>query len=189
MAIRQGLLALLDEGPAYGYALKTLFEERTGGTWPLNIGQVYTTLGRLERDGLVESAGQTEAGHPLYALTAAGREEVSAWFSAPVPRERAERDELAIKLALAITAPGVDVRALVQVQRSESMRVLQELTRLKANADSEGDAAWLLVVDRLIFDAEAELRWLDHCESRVVRLAAARKKHRSAAAGTRVSTR
>lgn len=189
MAIREGLLALLEEGPAYGYALKTTFEERTGGTWPLNIGQVYTTLGRLERDGLVESAGQTEAGYPLYALTAAGREAVAAWFAAPVSRERAERDELAIKLALAITAPGVDVRALVQTQRSESMRTLQQLTRLKAGADTDSDAAWLLVLDRLIFDAEAELRWLDHCESRVVRLAADRKKDRATTTQSRVTVR
>ncbi len=189
MAIRQGLLALLDEGPAYGYALKTLFEQRTGGTWPLNIGQVYTTLGRLERDGLVESAGETEAGHALYALTEAGRQEVAAWFAAPVSRQRAERDELAIKLALAITAPGVDVAALVQTQRSESMRTLQQLTRLKAGADAEADAAWLLVLDRLIFDAEAELRWLDHCEARVVRLAGDRKQRRGSTTTGRVKLR
>jgi DNA-binding PadR family transcriptional regulator len=102
------LLALLDEGPAYGYQLKTRFEERTGGTWPLNIGQVYTTLSRLERDGLVARGGEDDAGHALYLLTDAGRAAVRHWFRTAVVRDRADRDELAIKLALAISASAMD---------------------------------------------------------------------------------
>ena len=57
MSIRHGLLALLAQEPMYGAQLRSEFESRTGGTWPLNVGQVYTTLSRLERDGLVEAAG------------------------------------------------------------------------------------------------------------------------------------
>lgn len=172
MAIRQGLLALLDEGPAYGYQLKAAFEERTGGTWLLNIGQVYTTLARAERDGLVAHLEVDDEGRVIYEITAAGRELVARWFAEPVRHEAAPRDELAIKLAVAVTAPEVDVRAIVQTQRTETMRELQELTRLKMSADERSDLAWLLVLDRLIFDLEAEARWLDHCESRVARAAA-----------------
>src|SRR4029450_11291765 len=79
------------------------------------------------------------------------------------------RDELAIKLALALTTPGVDVRALVQTQRSATMRTLQEYTRLKARADQPADLAWRLVLDAMLFQAEAEVRWLDHCEASLVR--------------------
>jgi DNA-binding PadR family transcriptional regulator len=181
MAIRHGLLALLDEGPAYGYQLKAAFEERTGGTWPLNIGQVYTTLARAERDGLVAQLEADDEGRVVYEITDSGRREVARWFAEPVRREVAPRDELTIKLAVAVTAPGVDVRTLVQTQRAETMRTLQALTRLKIDADpppdGTSDTAWHLVLERLIFDAEAEARWLDHVESRLLRAKAATDAH------------
>ncbi len=177
MSVRQGLLALLEQGPMYGYQLRAEFETRTGATWPLNVGQVYTTLARLERDGLVEPAGDDGDGHAVYRITDTGRTEVVTWFSTPVSRTSPPRDELAIKLAMAVTVPGVDVRAVVQGQRSATVRALQDYTRLKARA-AEGstpqDLAWLLVLDSLVFAAEAEVRWLDHCEARLARAAADR---------------
>src|SRR6476620_1199679 len=86
MSIRHGLLALLERGPRYGYQLRTEFESRTGSTWPLNVGQVYTTVPRLERDGLVVPAGEDEAGCALYAITEDGRDELRQWFASPVER-------------------------------------------------------------------------------------------------------
>lgn len=169
MSIRHGLLALLDAGPKYGYQLRAEFESATGGTWPLNIGQVYTTLGRLERDGLVAGTGEDEQGRSMYELTEPGRTELAGWFATPVPRESRGRDELAIKLAVALTLPGVDVRDVIQRQRSGTMRSMQELTRLKRAADPEKDLSWLLVLDSMVFTAEAEVRWLDHCETRLTR--------------------
>ncbi len=166
MSIKQGMLALLAEGPRYGYQLRGEFEERTGGTWPLNIGQVYTTLARLERDGLVVSGGQDAEGRTRYDITDAGRAEVEGWFATPVHRDAAPRDELVIKLALALTLPAVDIRALIQAQRTETVRTLQEYTRLKSAGDGDGEA-WRLALDAMIFQAEAEMRWLDHCETRI----------------------
>jgi DNA-binding PadR family transcriptional regulator len=133
MSVRQGMLAILSEGPMHGYQLKQEFEARTGGTWPLNIGQAYTTLARLQRDDLVEALPVEDGAPERFALTAAGREEVSSWWSRPVARDSPARDELAIKLALAVTAPGVDVSIIVQAQRTESLRALRDLTRLKSN--------------------------------------------------------
>jgi DNA-binding PadR family transcriptional regulator len=131
VSVKQALLALLEEQPMYGYQLRHEFERRTGSTWPLNVGQVYTTLARLERDGLVESAGPAdESGQVVYRLTGAGREEVAAWFTTPVERSRPPRDELAIKLALAVTVPGVDVGTVIQRQRGATMTALQDYTRL-----------------------------------------------------------
>jgi len=171
MSIRHGLLALLQSGPMYGYQLRTEFESRTGGTWPLNVGQVYTTLARLERDHLVESVGaDADAdGQQHYRLTDAGSGEVRTWFQTPVDRRAPPRDELAIKLALALTTPGVVVADVVRRQRTATVRTLQDYTRLKTQADEAGDLAWLLVLDSLVFQAEAEVRWLDHCEARLVR--------------------
>ncbi len=171
MSVKQGLLALLAEGDMYGYQLRTTFEQRTGATWPLNIGQVYTTLNRLERDGLVEEHGDGE-GHQTYRITDAGREEVRRWFVTPVSRTSAPRDELAIKLALAVQARDIDVTAIIAAQRTETLRTLQDYTRLKAKA-LETDVAWLLVLDAMVFQAEAEVRWLDLCDSRMGRLRAA----------------
>lgn len=166
MSIRHGLLALLERGSRYGYQLRAEFEESTGGTWPLNIGQVYTTLSRLERDGLVKALPENEGGQRPYEITDAGRAEVALWFSTPIARADRPRDELTIKLAMAITTPGVDVRAVLQTQRTSSMRTLQEFTRLKKN---DGDLPWRLVLDAMVFQTEAEIRWLDHCEVMVMR--------------------
>jgi DNA-binding PadR family transcriptional regulator len=179
MSVRQALLALLEQGPRYGYQLRAEFEQRTGSTWPLNVGQVYSTLARLERDGLVEGTGADDEGHVMYEVTPAGRDEVSAWFTTPVPRTQPPRDELAIKLALAVTVPGVDVGSLIQRQRTATMTALQDYTRLKRNGD--GDLAWGLVLDSLVFAAEAEIRWLDHCESRLRRAAGERDRSATSA--------
>jgi DNA-binding PadR family transcriptional regulator len=174
MSVKQALLALLEEGPMYGYQLRAEFEQRTGSTWPLNVGQVYTTLTRLERDGLVEAAGTDGDGHEVYRLTEAGRGEVATWFTTPVPRTQPPRDELAIKLALAVTVPGVDVGAVIQQQRTATMGALQDYARLKRQAAAD-DLAWSLVLDSLVFAAEAEIRWLDHCEARLRRAAVERR--------------
>lgn len=172
MSIRQGLLALLAQRPMYGAQLRQEFEARTGGTWPLNVGQVYTTLSRLERDGLVEAAGgPDEDGCISYRLTDDGRTTVDQWWLTPVDRADHPRDELTIKLALAVTVPGVDVPAVVQSQRTQTLRSLQDLTRLGQRATAADDVAWLLVLDNLIFAAEAEVRWLDHVEARLLRRA------------------
>jgi DNA-binding PadR family transcriptional regulator len=170
MSVRQALLALLEQGPMYGYQLRSEFERRTGSTWPLNVGQVYTTLTRLERDGMVAESGADGEGHVVYRVTEAGRDEVATWFTTPVERTQPPRDELAIKLALAVTVPGVDVGTVIQQQRSATMSALQDYTRLKRQSSAAGDdLAWTLVLDSLVFAAEAEIRWLDHCEARVRR--------------------
>ena len=185
MSIRRGLLALLAQEPMYGAQLRSEFESRTGGTWPLNVGQVYTTLSRLERDGLVEHGELVEGadgtdgeGRIAYRLTDNGQREVEHWWAAPVDRGDTPRDELVIKLALAVTMPGVDIPRLVQTQRTATLRHLQDLTKLKRStsdgADGRGagqqnELAWLLVLDNLVYAAEAESRWLDHVESRLAR--------------------
>lgn len=191
MSVKLGLMALLADGERYGAQLRAEFEARTGGTWPLNIGQVYTTLTRLERDGLVAVAGPAdEEGRIRYRLTRAGRDEVARWWTEPVDRAEAPRDELVIKLALAVTVPGVDVAAVVQSQRTATMRHLRDLTRLKVTAASPGpaadsssgarDLAWALVLENHIFAAEAEVRWLDHVEARLARAAATTPPDRAA---------
>jgi len=174
MSIRQGLLALLALAPMYGAQLRSDFEARTGGTWPLNVGQVYTTLARLERDGLVEgTGGPDDEGRIAYRLTDQGRAEVQRWWAAPVDRVDTPRDELVIKLALAVTVPSVDVRQIVQTQRTATLRHLQALTKLKRSTPDEAggrdELAWLLVLDNLTYAAEAEVRWLDHIEARLAR--------------------
>ncbi len=185
MSVKHGLLALLWEGPRYGYELKASFESRTGDAWPLNVGQVYTTLARLERDGLVDRDSTDAEGHVHYRLTDAGRRDVQRWWDSPVEREAPARDEVAIKLALALTVPVVDVRAVVQRQRTATVRALQGHTRRRRALDAaeqdgggggggprdgtRGATAAALVLDSLVFAAEAEVRWLDHCEARLTR--------------------
>jgi len=196
VSVKQGFLALLSERPMHGYQLRQEFEARTGGTWPLNIGQAYTTLQRLQRDGLVEPVPDDGDAPERFRLTDAGRDEADAWWLRPVERKAPARDELAIKLALTVTVRpeghDVDVAAVIQQQRTESLRALRDYTLLKRDATADPDGlAWSLVLDSLVFAAEAEVRWLDHVESTVARAAVdrpARPADRPASAPTTTAT-
>lgn len=170
MSVRNSLLALLAEGDRHGYQLRQEFESRTAGAWPVNIGQVYTTLGRLVRDGLAQEVGRHDDGSVTYRITDAGRAEVDVWWCRPVARHAPERDEASIKVALAVASPGVDVLAVLQGQREETLRALHGYTRQKAqlpDPPGRADLARLFVLDQQIFATEAEARWLDHCEQRL----------------------
>src|SRR6187455_66364 len=117
MSVRHALLALLSEGPKYGLQLGQEFEAGTGEVWPLNVGQVYTTLQRLERDGFIESnTSHDEGPQKDYRITAEGRREVEAWLHTP-PAAIPPRDELVIKVLVAIGVPGVDIPAVLQTHR------------------------------------------------------------------------
>lgn len=167
MGIREGLLTLLATGPAHGYQLKLDFEAATGEAWPLNVGQVYTTLQRLERDGCVELVETDDEGRVIYAITALGRVDLAQWMESPVERNVANRDDVSMKLLLAMSSGVVDPALVIQTQRESTMGSIQDFTRLKSRTD-RGDLPWLLHIDRLILRAEAELRWLDRVEDRLV---------------------
>ena len=180
MSIKHGLLALLEREPMYGYQLRHEFDTTTGSTWPLNVGQVYTTLARLERDGLVEPQEQDAEGRLRYAITEVGRDELDGWFASPVVSADRPRDELAIKLALAVTVPGIDVSEVIQRQRAATITAMQDLTRLKKGG--AGEVSWTLVLESMRFSLEAEIRWLDHCETTLARAARSRDAAGEAAA-------
>lgn len=166
MSVRQSLLAILDQGPCYGYQLRAEFDRRTGSTWPLNVGQIYNTLERLERDRLVEKDDVDEHGHVDWRITDAGSAEVRDWLASAVVRSPS-RDELAIKITVAVTLPGVDVLQLIDTQRLASAERLDALRAV--HPEESEDLARALLHDSTLFAAEAELRWLEHARERVAR--------------------
>jgi DNA-binding PadR family transcriptional regulator len=172
MSVRHAVLALLSEGPKYGLQLRHEFEERTGEVWPLNVGQVYSTLQRLERDGLVESESdsEVEAGtQRAYRLTAEGAAELDEWLHTPPDLGSPPRDELVIKVLVAIHVPGVKVHDVVQAHRRRVVELMQEWTRVKRDA-SEDDVSLSLVVDAELFRLDSVVRWLDAADSRLRRV-------------------
>ena len=172
MSVRHALLALLSEGPKYGLQLGQEFEARTGDVWPLNMGQVYTTLARLERDGLVESDGASDDGpQKAFRITTAGSGELRDWLRTPPDTSVPPRDELVIKVLIAIRLPGVDVLDIVQAHRRHLVETMHFYTRLKEDA-SDDDVGLLLVADAEIFRLDAFIRWLDAAEARIKRLPA-----------------
>jgi DNA-binding PadR family transcriptional regulator len=168
MSVSMSLLAMLDERPMYGLELKNTFEESTGGVWPLNVGQVYTTISRLERDGMVSLAEEAD-GQKLYAITDAGREEIAGWFRHPSRGASATRDEIVLKISLAVLKPTVDVAAVIQSERRALLEELQQYTRFKADPPTDKDLSWAILLDSIIFKIEARVRWLDACETRIAR--------------------
>ncbi len=168
MSVRNSLLAILASDPAHGYGLKSSFEESTAGAWPLNVGQVYTTLGRLERDGLVQAEPSEEEGpRQTWRITDLGREVLEEWYASPVTSDPPARDELTLKVLLAAAGDDVDVSAIIHKERTATMERLQQLTRHKQKADPDKELPWLLLLDALILKASAEINWLDLCEERL----------------------
>ena len=170
MSIRHALLALLSEGPKYGLQLRQEFVARTGEVWPLNVGQVYTTLQRLERDGLVESDGPDEGPQKVFRITEPGATELAAWLHHPPDLSSPPRDELVIKVLIALGVPGVDVHEVLQSHRRYLVQLMQEWTRLKEYA-AERDLTFGLAVDAELFRLDAVVRWLDAAEGRIRRAA------------------
>ena len=171
MSVRHALLALLSEGPKYGLRLREEFEAGTGEVWPLNIGQVYTTLQRLERDGLVESDGdERDSPQKRFRITADGEHELAAWLRTPPDMSSPPRDELVIKVLVALHVPGLDVHEVIQAHRRYLVELMQQWTRIKDEADR--DLALGLAVDAELFRLEAMVRWLDAADGRIQRAAA-----------------
>src|SRR4026209_2439637 len=160
MSVRHALLALLSGGPSYGLQLRQEFEARTGEVWPLNVGQVYTTLQRLERDGLVEADGDGERSQKRYRITPAGARELAGWLRTPPELVPPPRDELVIKVLVALQIPEIDIHEILQVHRRHVIEVMQRYTRIKADA-KEDDVPLALVADAELFRLEAIVRWLD----------------------------
>ena len=171
MSVPHALLALLSEGPKYGLRLQSEFESRTGEVWPLNVGQVYTTLQRLERDRLVEADGEGDRSQKQkrYRITSAGAQELADWLRTPPELVPPPRDELVIKVLVALQVRGVDVHELLQVHRRHVIEVMQRYTRIKAEA-AEDDVPLALVVDAELFRLEAIVRWLDAADVRLKQL-------------------
>jgi DNA-binding PadR family transcriptional regulator len=169
MSVPHALLALLSEGPKYGLQLRAEFEARTGEVWPLNVGQVYTTLQRLERDGFVEADGTGEdSQHKGYCITATGEDELAGWLRTPPDLASPPRDELVIKVLVALRVPGVDVPEILQVHRKYLVELMQQWTRIKEEG-AAGDLGLALAVDAELFRLDSVVRWLDSAEARIRR--------------------
>jgi DNA-binding PadR family transcriptional regulator len=171
VSVPHALLALLSEGPKYGLQLREEFEAGTGEVWPLNVGQVYKTLGRLERDGLAESEGGQDGPQKRYRITAGGREALAAWLRTPPDLTSPPRDELVMKVLVAARVPGTDAHEVIQAHRLYLLELMQQWTRLK-EGEARDDLSLALVVDAEIFRLDAVIRWLDAADVRLTRAAA-----------------
>jgi DNA-binding PadR family transcriptional regulator len=171
MSVRHALLALLSEGPKYGLQLREEFEAGTGEVWPLNVGQVYTTLQRLERDGLVKSDDADQDGPQKgFRITVAGREELAGWLRTPPDMAAPPRDELVMKVLVALRLPETDVQEVIQVHRRYLVELMQQWTRIKED-EAETDLGLALVVDAELFRLDSVIRWLDSADGRIKRAA------------------
>ncbi|MFN0059965.1 MAG: PadR family transcriptional regulator [Planctomycetota bacterium] len=165
MSVRHALLGLLARGPRHGYELKLALESELFPGTHLNIGQVYTTLDRLERDGLVthERVAQTERpDRKVFSLTPAGDRELSAWLERPAPLDLDLRNATFLKLVLARALPGADARRVIALERQSAFARLHDVQRSRAAAGATPDSGLLLELASLRL--EAFLKWLDHCE-------------------------
>jgi DNA-binding PadR family transcriptional regulator len=169
MSVPHALLALLSEQPKYGLQLRQEFEARTGEVWPLNVGQVYTTLRRLERDGLVEADDEVQEGpQKAFRITPDGAKALAEWLRTPPNLSAPPRDELVMKIMVALAVPGIDVHEVIQAHRHYVVELMQQWTRLKED-EGRFDLSFALVVDAELFRLDSVVRWLDAADGRLKR--------------------
>jgi len=168
--VRLPLLALLAKEPAHGYELKSRLEQVFGEAYPSpNIGQIYLTLQRLERAGLVRSQDVVQAARPnkrVYELTPAGREMVDAWLEAPSDGPRV-RDDFFMKLALGPLAGDVDRLGLINRQRRYYLAQVRELATFAAE-DADANPIARLLAEGAMLHVQADLDWLERCQQELV---------------------
>jgi DNA-binding PadR family transcriptional regulator len=169
MTVSTTMLGLLEPQPSHGYELKRAYDRRFGHDRPLPFGQVYATLGRLERDGRVRVDGTEAAGGPerkRYAITPEGVAELERWLATPEPPEPHLQTVLFTKVVLARLS-GRDADRFLDAQRAAHLARMRELTARRR----AGTLADTLVADYALFHLEADLRWIDMTASRLAQLA------------------
>lgn len=165
MATNEVLLALLRRGPAHGYDLKRDHDGWFPDARPLAFGQVYATLGRLQRSGLVEVLETRTGGGPertVYALTEAGDRDLDAWLAEPAGAASSSTDEIVRKTVAALRI-GIDPGEFLARQRTAHLRRMHELHA----HPPEADPAARLARDHLVAHLDADLRWLQTAVERV----------------------
>jgi len=170
------LLGLLHQQPRHGYDLRRVFEELLGGTWPLNIAQVYTALSALERDGLVVCDVVRQDAVPdrkVYSLSEVGEKELRRWLEEPGRPLVQLRDEMVHKVLVAALVGDDSVTQLIVEQRELTMRSLAEL--VQARDDDDIPVPTELLLDAAILRLEGDLKWLELCERRLARRASSRR--------------
>lgn len=165
MATNEVLLALLRKGPAHGYDIKRDHDAWFPDARPLAFGQVYATLGRLERSGHVDVLETRTEGGPertVYALTELGAQLLHAWLADPAAPAASSADEIVRKTVAALRT-GADAAGFLARQRTAHLRRIRELTAQPTDADP----AARLARDHLVAHLDADLRWLDLAVERV----------------------
>lgn len=160
MSVKHSLLALLYEKPRHGYELKTGFDELVQSMWPLNAGQVYTTLDRLERDNLVESPGHDQKDRKLYTITEPGKEELWTWLEKPVGRSLL-KDEFYFKYLCARHVDYEEEKQMIQAQKQTMIKDVLHLTQMKKQMNQSGNRTMKMLVEGALLHLEADIKWLD----------------------------
>jgi DNA-binding PadR family transcriptional regulator len=162
MSLKFGILGLLAEEPLHGYEVKNRFESLLGGTWEVNIGQVYSTLQRLERDGLVEPADDRgDRGKLPYHLTTTGRRTLDDWLRKPEAEPQQLREEIYVKLLLASRLANGNLDRLLADQRRIYLQRLKDLAGLERQARGQGRDDLVLLMKGAVLHTEADLKWTD----------------------------
>ncbi|HKV89082.1 MAG TPA: PadR family transcriptional regulator [Candidatus Dormibacteraeota bacterium] len=162
MSLKYGVLGLLAEEPLHGYEVKNRFEAMLGGTWEVNIGQVYTTLQRLERDGLVRPVGRRgDRGKQLYELAEPGRRALDDWLGEPESGPQQLHEEIYVKLLLATRVANGSVGPLLARQKRAYLQRLRDLNQLEERARKDGRHDLARLVRGALLHTEADLKWVD----------------------------
>jgi|SRR5690625_1092212 len=160
MSVKHSLLALLYEKPSHGYELKVGFDGLVENMWPLNTGQVYTTLDRLERDGLVISPGHDDKERKLYEITDKGKDELWQWMKKPVERSLL-KNKFYFKYLCASYIDYDNKQTMIKEQQKSILSDVLHLTQLKREMKKSGNDTMIKLIDGALLHLEADQKWLE----------------------------
>ncbi|HEY5270583.1 MAG TPA: helix-turn-helix transcriptional regulator [Anaerolineales bacterium] len=172
MSVRYAMLGLLAQKPRHGYELRAAFEAVVGGdaNWDVKPSQIYTTLERLEKAGLVERSSDLgegdEPSRRVYAVTGSGRVALTEWFAQGVTPDH-QRDEFFVKLMTALVSGEGKLDRIIQTQRAHLFQEMHAVTSLRDSYNPHTEMAQILLLDKAVMHLEADLRWLDMAEMRL----------------------
>jgi DNA-binding PadR family transcriptional regulator len=170
VAVPEILLALMEARPLHGYELRRQYDVLLGFRRPLRSGQIYSTLQRLQRDGLVATAGVEQSGGPertSFAVTEAGTLGLERWFFEPEGIQPYLQPDLYSKVILALLTQR-DAAQVLDVQRAAHRALMRDMTKVKSSPESR--SLDIIAADLAILHLDADLRWIDSTERRLSKI-------------------
>jgi DNA-binding PadR family transcriptional regulator len=166
------ILGMISREPRSGYEIKALVDETTRFFWAASYGQIYPELKRLSEAGLIEGvdAPRGERKRTVYAITAAGEQELKDWLRKP-PQTAEMREEGLLKLFFSGVLAPEEAAETLRSMREYRLGIAARLRAIEPRAEEkleQDDPFPLMVLQGGIEFNEWFADWCERMEARLL---------------------